>query len=621
MARRGAQPKGKSSFDDTEQVTAKDILGPNCKVRALGHSAGAYYFSDPVGQLRVYDERKMSPAGMISLFLGDISWLEAACPTGSKRDVKGTDRCSWHNPTAQKILITACRRAGFFDPAKQTRGPGIWPLGEITKGAANFQGAAQIVIHAGDKVGTVMFTKIADSDRVAASIDWEDAGCKIGSFVYSARAPRPQPAETPGTEEDAAEAFAQFLRWRLQHGETAAMLALGAVGVGLMPALLPIRPTAFIRGPSGCGKSALLYYMNALMMNTGVVSSNPTWAFFRDRFKETGEACCMMVNEAEVQEDNSRLTSLVEMATFVYGRGEGGYGRSGSGEVQVEGSFVFAAVEPPPVRAQDANRMAILWLDKLQVTAEQAEAFEEEIAETGARLGPLIAARAIAHWPRFRAIFNSFRKGLIDHGHTIRGANTLGTLLAMAHIIRFDSDPVSDDIDARCAELDAKLLNSRDDVRTTEGSCLLRLNTFSVSPFKGGETKPMGEYIRQALYAKDPTTALGVLRRFGVSVVRRKDANGKQVRWVAISNKHDGLELVFRGTNWAKGSWVGAIRMLEGAVVPKSGVWFAGSQDRATLVPVKHFPDAPIEILSDREEDLDDVDAREQARAEAGDVA
>lgn len=613
MAKKGGG-KNKGGFDQTETVTARDTLGPNCDARALGHDQGFYYFSDPIGQLRVYDERKMTPNGLISLFLGDVSWLNRECPTDSKRGRK-QDNVTWHNPTAVQKLIWACKRAGPFNPAKQTRGPGIWPIGAIAKVGKKFEGIEPLVIHVGDQVGLVLYTP--DGGH---SIDWQAAGVKIGGFVYPAAQPQARPSDTQASDAEAQEAYDYFARWKLQDGDVAAMLALGGVGLSYMPAVFGHRPSVFLQGGSGSGKSALLSYCSHLVLDRVLMPSNSTWAFLRDEIKKTGQTIAIYINEAEVSEDNSRMRDQINLATYCYTRGEGSIGRSGSGggETQLQVNFFFAAVEPPPLRPQDANRMAFLRLDPLTATDAETDAFEEEMLDLAGRLGPLLARRAIVQWPRFMPIFRAFRTGLRKRKHDIRGANTLATLLAMGWILRHLENPMSDEIEIWCNQLNARLISSRNDVRTTEGSCLFHLNTYSVQPFKTHDPQPLGEWIRRALHAKDPGDALRVIRRYGVSIVRRLDENGKRVRWVAVSNKHQGLEQIFRGTSWAKGSWVSAIRMLPGAIIPRSAVWFSGSQDRATLVPEKCFPDTPLDIFNDREEELDEREDDEDADEEAG---
>lgn len=603
MAKRGENRSAKGSFAATEKVKAGELLGHDCPVKALGHSNNVYYFSDPVGQVRAVRAGEMTPNGLISLFLGDVAWLERQCPVESKRS-KGQDRTSWHNPTAVQRLISACRREGFFDPVTQTRGPGIWPFTNDVFVGEEFAAAAQLVIHTGDRIGWVTY------EAHSVRIEWQPAGVKLGEFVYPASAPEAAPGDVAATQEEVAEIVDTLHRWPWRDGPTVPQLVLGHIVCQVLPAALPYRPTGWIQARSGSGKSTLLSFLEGLGQGRALRYDNATAAGLREDFKIRNDARPVYLNEAEVSEDNRRMQGLIEMARYCYTAGEGTYRRGGSQGAAhaLTSMFLFAAVEPPPLLPQDANRIAMMRIGDLKVTGEEMERFEEQMPEIAKRLAPKLARRVIEIFPLFAPTLNIFRKGLLERKHTPRMANTLGTLLAAAHLVQWGAIPDKSDVDEWAEQLHAKLLANRDDHRSFEGLCLMHLQTFLVAPYRSGEQSPLGEYIRRAIHAKEPRDDIKVIKRYGLAVVSRKDAESKRVKWLAVSNKHQGLEGIFKGTRWAAGAWVETLRLLPGAIASPQPVHFAGAQDRATLIPISKFPDLPVMMGDGDVQDLDRSD-------------
>jgi hypothetical protein len=611
--RRSAGDTAKGPFSRPQRIKAGEILGEDCPVRALGHNDSTFYFCDPVGQVRAMRSGEMTPNGLIGLFMGDVKWLERECPTDSERKrSKGTDRTTWHNPTAVQRLVSACRREGFFDPQEQTRGPGIWPFNAELLVGEDFAGSDQLVIHAGSEVGLAWF----EDGKVL--IEWENAGVKIGDFVYPAFAPTARPGDVAATDEEVEAFLAMLDRWNWRDGASAKWLAFGFIATCFMPAAMPFRPTGYVQGRSGCGKSSFMQLAQYLIGDRALKYDNGTAARVREDFAKRNDVRTVIINEAEVSEDNKRILDLIEMARYVYTPGEGKYGRGGSGgsKSAINANFLFVAVEPPPLLPQDANRIAMLRLGPLSANAEQMEAFEIEMPALGRALGPKLARRMLEVWPLFPSTLSLFRKGLMAHRHSQRTANTFGVLLSAAHLIRFGAVPDDSDVQEWASSLDAKLLASRDISGSTERNCLLHLVTHRVGPYRSGELAPLGEYVRKALWGEPSDAASNnkVIRGYGLAVVKVKlKGQTKPSRYVAVSNKHQGLMEIFRGSQWGKGGHVETLRMLRGAIASPRAIWFLGSQDRCTLIPEEYFPDQLIALGDGAEENVDE-DREEQER-------
>jgi hypothetical protein len=98
-------------------------------------------------------------------------------------------------------------------------------------------------------------------------------------------------------------------------------------------------------------------------------------------------------------------------------------------------------------------------------------------------------------------------------------------------------------------------------------------------------------------------------------VVRRKHpVTAERQTWVAVANRHQGILEIFKGTRWANGGHIEPLRQLDGAFAPASPVHFVGSSDRATLLPLKYFPQVDV---GQHENDIEDLDVFEKEGADA----
>lgn len=603
----GKKKRRKKKGDDAarlESVAASGTLPPGCPVTPLGHDNDTYFFTDHIGQIRTRRDGDFTPLKVTSLFGGDTGWLKTHFAPQSKRGTSGLEKIGWHNASAVEALMKACTREGFFDPPAQTRGPGVWPIGEVAAVGEIFAGAEQLVIHFGDRVGVAFFSSLDGH----MSIDWHKAGAKIGTYVYPAAKPLAPMADAPASDDEVEEAVAFLRRWVWRDGGMAPWLLLGAIGVSYMPTPMPFRPWAWIQGGSGQGKSTLVMFILLLLLGRALKYEKTTEARLREDFGKRNDTRTVICNEAEVSSDNRRLEKLVHMARNTYMRGEGTYGTGGSGgsAQEITTNFIFAAIEPPPLDPQDANRGAMLRLGKLKASKAETDQLEAMLGPLAKRLAPKLMRRAVESWARFTPVFNAFRGALMAKGHDQRGANTFGTLLTMAHLLRYQGLPDESDVAEWCGQLDPKLLAMTQDTRSTEGLCLLHIMSHLVAPYRSGEQLALGDLVRDALHSRSGGPAQATIKKFGLAAVNRPDKDKIMRRWLAVSNKHQGLEAIFKGTRWAGGSWMNALRLIPDTMA-SDPVWFAGSQDRATLIPLEWFPKKPT-ILDADPEAIEDVE-------------
>lgn len=346
-----------------------------------------------------------------------------------------------------------------------------------------------------------------------------------------------------------------------------------------------------VTGPTGCGKSAIVTLIRGLHGRAAIGGENYTAASLRDRLATDRAARAVLINEAESAEDNRRLAEIQEMARFVYTRGEGGWGRGGVDAREgppPDAIFALSAIQPPPVEAQDRNRRIVLELEALKVTPAEQEAFEARM-QAAIALGPALRRRVLDQWGRFRDAEARYRRALFGHGVDPRGVDTYGAVLAMADILLLESDRPQQGVDTWAFKIAAWISGAAGDIADAPHQCWQRLLTHRAEAWGSGDRRMIGEYLSDV--AREPNDSEGaraILYRCGISVT-----SVAGMRMIAVANDHAGLIDIYRGTPWAGGGWVTALRRL---VWPGGGMRASASSGvvrfgtairvRATLIPL-----------------------------------
>lgn len=562
----------------------------HCPVVPLGHAEGVYWFSDGVGQVRRLTRQGLGVSGVVDLFGGRTVWLKDWFPLNSKRGNDG-----WNNVEAAAFLVEACVREGFFDPDR-VRGPGIWPAAAPHAAVDEGGDDPRVVVHCGDVL------VIADWDEGGRlRLAGKRAGTRVGDYVYKTTGlPEPRPAKAPADPDDVAALHRFVCNWTWRRGDDDAWLFLGGAAAGFVPALLPYRPVVLLEGDSGVGKSALFSLLRGLYGRAALAYENTTAAHLRDKLAATAAARAVIVNELESREDNRRAAEIVELFRYSYTRGEGGWGRGGTAGGEGRGADVMAflgAITPPPADAQDANRRVVLRLDPLQASEADIALFDERLAEM-VRLGPALRTRMLAQWPRYGATFAAYRRALIRHGHSARGGATWGTVLACADLLLCEQAPTEAEADLWALKLAAERLALDSGLAAPEHERLWsHLLTSRVERWQGGERAAVNDVIAEALEAGEmgADLALQTLKRYGLTLTA---VAGE--RWLAVADKHSGLNDLFRGTAWAGGAWVSLLGRLPGAQRSPSVIRFGRQADsrgartdireKAWLLPLAALP-------------------------------
>jgi hypothetical protein len=312
---------------------------------------------------------------------------------------------------AAMCLQTEAGRKRVFDPHTMHRGRGGW----VDKQDG-------FIWHSGDWLWRSERGKL-----ISARPDEYDG------FLYTRGKPTIEPWHEPvATDESPAKRILDDLAtWNWQRPYLDPVLVLGWIASSLMGGALKARPIVFTTGGHGVGKSTL----HELITNTlqGVVNTavDTTAAGIYQKAKH--DALPFLVDELESKAGSSKNQSVIELARVAYTGGDisrGGADHEGT-TFKMNSSFMFSAINPPPMGAQDKSRMAVLNLGRLEANdgvRKMVANLEED--------GRMILRQVLDGWADYKArLLPDYWKTLHDQKLDSRAIDTFGTLLAAAEML------------------------------------------------------------------------------------------------------------------------------------------------------------------------------------------
>lgn len=633
------EPRGAAPRDPYHDgPTPIDILGEDAPIAALGHSmrglgdrrVNTLHFLDSKGQVQSYSASALrTPTNVLMLTFGDQTWLEAMAPnkTAEGNALPG-DRGSWKASVIVPLLMRACDAAGFFDPEKAVRGPGVWPYGEVKEWPRR---DPRIVVHTGDKVYVV------STDRRPVKIEDYRGGVRLGEFVYT-RTRAEDPLEADALAEGEAMSLIRFYEcWMWEEKaralgvSLAGFLTFGWLAAAGIVALLEHRPHIFVRGSSKIGKSALCTFHEELLGSTAIRLENATMTGIRGEFLDPQPVRALICNESNDRtspQAQEQLRDVLNLALYVYTSGEGRQLRGPGGiSGSINAIFMFAAVRPPTLNNDDANRMLLLNMKPLEQMSVQKRAdFKTRRAEL-ISLGPRLRRRMIERWGDYLPTFARFEAALIGKNFDTRQADTFGTLMACAWLAWKAKLPTPEEAEELALAVStSQFLQASEEAEPDWKRCWTHLTTFKVDWFDGRRAT-IGELIEDGLdhgsAAKEQ--ARKALKAHGLALVKRvskaeKDAALKDTalpepyprEWIAVSYGHQGLDEIFKTTDWRNGKWAVLGQMPDAEKNHPAN--FAGApRSKAYLIPVaamrpadgedNTYADDPLEAARTKEAD------------------
>lgn len=545
----------------------------DCPVIPLGLMEGLYYYLTERNELWVLAPSKHRRHDLMALFGRRQNWVwQHFDRPGSKGEPTG----KLEEAALADSLMAACADRGLRDVRRYIRGPGCW-LGP------DFE----LIMHCGDTV-------FVGGSQLPPGL--------IGNYVYPAAPAGPRPdleAQPDGPEGPGDRLLKIFQQWTWRRPNTDPTLLLGFVAAGIVGGALDWRPMVWVTGASATGKSTLFDDVLDHVFGGAVVhSTDPTAAGIHQK---TGAASSLpiVIDEAERKEDNRRIQAVIELARQA---ASGGIVLRGSADhsaaaFNVRSCFAFSSISVPTLKPQDRNRIAVLELERFDRAAEPPAIGTDELSKIGAGL----RRRLVDEWPRVQDRLRAWRRAMKDAGHGGRGADLYGTLLALADLVLTDYPPTADDLEPWQERLNAAALARRDDAEPEERECLIRMLSFQVGRYRGGEAKSMASWIKDAVVdARDGfngfsdkdytahTDASAVLGNHGLRLHRAEDGS----EWLVVANRHEGLNTVFAGTRWhagggGTGGWRQSLLRLLGARTDETKTFrFAGLKARGVLIPL-----------------------------------
>lgn len=547
-----------------------DGMPEECPVRPLGVNGRTRYYLDAERQIQDLPAREHVRTEILGLFHGDDAWLRSV-PRWQRMNDSGTVT-GWKPEIVAADMMAACAVRGLWDPNKRERGRGAW------RGDHD-----ELVIHTGDRI--MVFEKRDNP--------WDGHGDYepdlIGRYVYSAAAPVGAPAARLA-ERHPGEALYDLLQtWRWKRGDLDATILLGWIGAAMIGGALDWRAVVWLTGGAGTGKSTLQKLIKLLFGDALIDLADTTGAFIWQTLGH--QTLPVAVDELEAEEDNRKALAVIKLARIAASGGQLGRGSDRHVPVSftLRSCFMFSSILVPPLNGADRSRIAILDLLELPEGAAVPEMHAEAMREMGAQL----RRRMIDGWARFELTLARYRRGLIERGHSARGADQFGTLLACADLLLFGEFPDKDAADDWLRRMHAADLSETVDNERDEAQCLQHLLGTPVDAVKGGERFNLGEWINRAAGRAefdDVTEARRITGKLGVRIERVDNA-----AFVAVATNHAGLQAAYERTRWqtprgSMGVWVQALRRLPGARATIAPLYFGGPNSQAVLLPLALIP-------------------------------
>ena len=567
-----------------------------CPVMPLGLIGDTYFLLDVNDQLRPVKAKEFSKNTITSLFGREVNWLMNHAPYdwldhGEKGEVK-----RWRPEIVSAAIMARCSEMGVWDVFGRVRGRGGWrgPAGEL-------------VLHLGDRLmisrPPLPADAVPDPGRPmpAGEIRQAPTG-QQENMVYPTRPSLPLPAEEAQGTLPGGQVLDLLASWHWRRPIDPELL-VGWVACAVLGGFLKWRPLMWITGDKGTGKSTL---HDAIKIMLGDAILGVTDATAAGIWQRLGYDCLAVAfDELESDVDNKKGEKVIGFARTASSGGlvlRGGQDHQGS-DFEARSCFLFSSINMLSLRPQDRSRMAILELLPIRPGTAPLTLDEGRLRAWGRAL----KRRLLDQAPRFDATLALFRQALLEAGHSSRGADQFGALLAAADLVLSDGLPEPQQVADKAQELAAATLAELADDTSNHDACLNHLAGWLDPADKSGQRRTIGRVIETAagiprhpedidLDMQVRADAQRLLETYGLKLV----TTAADTWYVAVANSAPAIEAIFSGTVWqaapgARGVWPDALKRIGGAVasngvVNQTGTMrFAGVTAKAMLVPLSVF--------------------------------
>jgi hypothetical protein len=562
-----------------------DALPPKCPVHVIGRDVeGTVYCLTATNDLRRV-ERWDFPA-LVGLFAPQLNYLYWAWPGWSKPKVdKDTGEVKEparvvrvERDQAMAALVNAAASRPLFDPGTQHRGRGGWK-----------DRSGRFLWHSGAHLWSV--DGPAGHTRLEHARPAEHEG-----FLYTRQPSTIEPWDAPvSAEESPARRILEDLRsWQWERPYLDPVLCLGWLGTAFYGAALDTRPVVFTTGGAGVGKTTL-HELFKLVLSGAVISfADTTAAGIYQRVKQ--DSLMVMVDELEAKAGAARPQAIIDLARIAYSGGDMGRGGADHEGVnfQLRNSFMFSAIQPPPMTEADRSRMAVLNLERLDLT--KGVGRKPTVAvETDGRM---ILRQLMDGWGEFQRLHAAYWDVLGAQAFSARGRDTYAPLLACAELLV--GPDVLEEIGlpitefSRLGEIIADA-TAPDRAESLDNwhACLNRLLDSTIDAWRDG-AKPMVGQVMDNLMSGEIDHKYALERLALVNLGARKEGDPGRGPCIAVPKEGPALEKLFSDTRWHSGGWFTALKQAPKGVVlrdagAKQRVKINGTTKYCLLVDMKAF--------------------------------
>lgn len=550
-------------------------------VRPLGHQAGEYYFVTEVGELRSWTSSALhGRGGLADLFGGDLRWARRHFPGF---DRQGNPSPIPHAALCMGVLIRICVLKGIIDGSLQIRSVGTW------RGPDNSP-----LVHAGNKIF------LGD--------ECHRPGAPLGDVLYTVASKRQAPAHQfqggkftwrPATAAQGLGVVSDLDSWNWE-SEEARELYAGGLFSGMLGDFPSWKSHLFLRAPPACGKSSLLRYTQALLgAAAGPVLKTYSKAYIESRYSGMGLA--VLLDEAESDTDANRIKNLFELVRMLSDDGAMGGRGSSSGkarEFNVHGPVFMAATVRDRWRPQDRRRITLLELLPLLDRNQPSETQDtvKRLIDKATVQSPSLRARAIDKWNLYLKNLKTAHASIMNLGGISGDGDQLGGLIAGWWTLTSDAEPDDDRIaDVKRFLPFIRTMTEIDDGDDEPNDCFSYLLGAPLHHvWRAGEILTVGQTIARARdddYGDAKASRQALLAK-GMRLIQPAVSDTWKNAWLAIANKHNGLDEIFsKVPEWGGEKWNQVMRGLPGADVRHPSdpgnppLRFAGPLRRALFIP------------------------------------
>ena len=535
-----------------------DALPPGCPVTALGRDAdNNYWFLDSMQQLNSVHRDKWGKKTLLDLFNNRPHYLQHHWPRWSaiKKDQEIASTMNGVEvDNAAHCLMYACAGQGAIEIDSKVRGRGAWKTR-----------TGRLIWHAGDALYSITGGKLQGTGPAA-----------VENVVYPGGAPILVPWREPvGMDGGPAQDLLGILKsWNFERPKLDPLIIIGGLGCCFLGGALDWRPYLFFSGGAGVGKSTLQNMIRAILGDALIKGANVTEASIRQLGRR--DSLAIAVDEFEARSDNRKTAAVIELARIAASGDDilrGGADHHAA-KFTMRSTFMFSAINPPPMEPADQSRMAMINLAPL----DKSRGGKEPNIDADL-MGRMLLRGLMDAWPNLQRTLGNWRDALRSAGFSDRAQMTYGTLMAMAELMLGPEVMEAEGLPMTDAQQLGDMLRGYTEIERSNQTenwvdCVQAILSAPIDAWKDGQKPTVGSVLEQMTEARggvllDEMHANNRLRLVGLKVLLRgmDDGQGERIFLAVPTSVRLGPEMILGNTKFGGGVWNSALKQAPANVV------------------------------------------------------